>query len=369
MAYGTVNADLIATSTTGGILGAGNATGFKNRIINGAMMIDQRNNGSSITPTSNGTYGVDRFRLDFSQASKFSMQQNQGSVTPPAGFINYQGLTSLSAYSSSSGDYFLFRQPIEGLNIADLGWGTANAKTVTLSFQVYSSVTGTHSGSLCNSAQNRSYPFTFTVSSANTWTTISVTIAGDTTGTWLTTNGTGIWVNWNMGCGSTYLGTAGSWGASAYFGATGSVSLVGTNGATFYITGVQLEVGPSASSFEVRDYGRELIMCQRYYAKLNNDGSGNAVSLGFGVQPSTTQAIVYVKYPVTMRTEPTCSIYQTSVSDLTTFDQSATLQTLYAGYSSASVAVTTSAVGAQFRPAALVINANQAGYLDLSAEL
>ncbi|CAB4195438.1 hypothetical protein UFOVP1640_17 [uncultured Caudovirales phage] len=301
MAYGTISADVIQSSVTGVSLGAGNATVFKNRIINGNMVIDQRNAGASITPTVNGTYDVDRFRLDLSVASKFSMQQNQGSVTLPAGFTNYQGLTSLSAYSSAAGDYFILRQAIEGFNTADLNWGTANAKTVTLSFWVYSSVTGTQSGSLCNAAQNRSYPFTFTVSSANTWTQISITVAGDTTGTWIgATNGVGIWVNWNMGCGSTYLGTAGAWGAAAYFGATSSVSLVGTSGATFYITGVQLEVGSSATGFEYVDYGTQLnTLCQRYFYQGVLSGSG---SVG-----SSTICYAYTKFPQIMRTTPTIS--------------------------------------------------------------
>jgi hypothetical protein len=156
-------------------------------------------------------------------------------------------------------------QFIEGLNVSDLGWGTANAKTITLSFQVYSSLTGTFGGALGNSAANRSYPFTYTISSANTWTTISVTIAGDTSGTWLTTNGTGIAVYLGLGVGTTYSGTAGSWAGAEYYSATGAVSVVSTNAATWFVTGVQFEVGSQATSFDFRDYGRELILCQRYY--------------------------------------------------------------------------------------------------------
>lgn len=368
MAYGTINADVIQSSVSGVSLGAGNATVFKNRIINGDMRIDQRNAGASTTPAS-GAYLTDRWCYFAPAASKFTAQQNAGSVTPPVGFTNYLGMTVASAVTVSSGDYYNIQQRIEGLNVADLGWGTANAKTVTLSFQVYSSLTGTFGGAIGNSAANRSYPFTYTISSANTWTSVSVTIAGDTTGTWLTTNGVGLILQLGLGVGSTYSGTAGAWAAANYVSATGATSVVGTSGATFYITGVQLEVGSLATGFEYNDYGSQLLKCQRYYAKLNNDGSGNAVSLGFGVQSSTTQSVIYVKYPVTMRAEPTCSIYLTSSSDLTTADTPATLSNFYAGYSSASIAVSTAASGAQFRPAALVININQAGYLDLSAEL
>ena len=248
MPYGNLNVDTVTTSTTGGVLGAGNASIMKNRIINGSMTVDQRNAGASVTPT-NGQYLVDRWSYAATQTGKFTAQQNAGSVTLPVGFTNYLGFTSTSAYSVAAGDLFIAVQQVEGYNIADLGWGTANAKTVTLSFQVYSSLTGTFSGALANSDSTRTYPFSYTVSSANTWTTISVTIAGDTSGTWLKTNGSGVGVRFNLGSGSTFLGTAGSWSGSNYTGTTGSVSVVGTSGATFYITGVQLEVGSSATGF------------------------------------------------------------------------------------------------------------------------
>jgi hypothetical protein len=168
----------------------------------------------------------------------------------------------------------MLQQRIEGYNVADLGFGTANAKTVTLSFQVYSSLTGTFGGVLSNSAENRNYPFTYTISSANTWTTASVTIAGDTTGTWLTTNGVGLWLKLNLGTGATYSGTAGAWSASSYLSSvTGSVNVVSTASATFYITGVQLEVGSTATSFDYRPYGTELALCQRYYESTADIGT------------------------------------------------------------------------------------------------
>jgi hypothetical protein len=244
--------------------------GFKNRIINGDMTIDQRNAGASVTPTSGTyTYTIDRFRGYASAASKYTVQQNAGSVTPPVGFTNYLGATSSSAYSVTSSDTFFLSQVIEGFNIADLAWGTANAQTVTLSFLVRSSLTGTFGGSLRNvDTPNRSYPFSYTISSANTWTTISVTIAGDTTGTWNTTNGQGIQVQWNLGSGSTFSGTAGAWAAGNLIAPTGATSVVGTNGATFYITGVQLEKGSTATSFDYLPYGTELALCQRYCYKL-----------------------------------------------------------------------------------------------------
>jgi hypothetical protein len=306
MPYGTINVDRVV-DTSGGIL-APISSVFRNRIINGAMVIDQRNAGASVTPI-DGQYSLDRWRAALTQASKFTIQQNAGSVTLPTGFKNYLGATSSSAYSLGAGDIFSINQRIEGYNIADLGWGTANAKTVTLSFQVYSSLTGTFGGSLFNSDGSRNYPFSYTVSSANTWTSISVTIAGDTSGTWQSTNSTGIQVNFSLGAGSTYSGTAGSWGSTLYYSATGAVSVVGTNGATFYITGVQLEKGSTATSFDYRPYGTELALCQRYFQTYR--GADNAVCVG--VMNTSTNFIGVVTYVVEMRAAPTLSA--TSGSD------------------------------------------------------
>ena len=279
---------------------------FQNRIINGAMVIDQRNAGASVTP-SDGQYTLDRWVAFQSVASKYSVRQNAGSVTAPVGFSNYLGVTSLSAYSVGSADYNLIQQPIEGFNFADCNWGTANAKTVTLSFWVRSSLTGTFGGSLVNSSNNRSYPYSYTISVANTWEYKTVTIAGDTSGTWIgATNGVGLKVNFGIGVGTTYSGTAGAWAGSQYFTATGATSVVGTNGATFYITGVQLEVGSTATSFDYRPYGTELALCQRYYepnytwtiAAYTNTGltNGNA-NPSFLVQKRTTPTMTL--YPQT----------------------------------------------------------------------
>jgi len=218
-------------------------TGFRNRIINGDMRIDQRNAGASVTPT-NGQYTLDRWFALISQTSKFTVQQNAGSVTLPAGFTNYLGCTSSSAYTVGASENFIMYQYIEGFNTADLGWGTVNASTVTLSFWARSSLTGTFGGSLLNDASNRSYPFTYTINAASTFEYKTVTIAGDTSGTWIgATNGVGIKVGFSLGAGSTVSGTAGAWAGANYRSATGATSVVGTNGATLYITGVQLEAG------------------------------------------------------------------------------------------------------------------------------
>jgi len=284
--------------------------GFKNRIINGAMVIDQRNAGASVTP--NGTYTLDRWYGDNSQTGKFTVQQNAGAVTPPAGFINYLGVTSSSpGYSLLTTDEFRIGQQIEGLNVADLAWGTASAATVTLTFWVRSSLTGAFGGALGNSANNRSYPFTYTISVANTWEQKTVTIAGDTSGTWLTTNGKGINVQFSLGCGSTYSGTANIWAGAFYIQPTGSTSVVSTSGATFYVTGVQLEKAPQATAFDYRDYGNELRMCQRYFLKDLQDGSTATFLVGV-INTATTGNRMSRVFPVTMRTAPTAAIGGTS---------------------------------------------------------
>jgi len=270
-------------------------TQFKNRIINGAMVIDQRNAGASVTPT-DGQYTLDRWQGWASAAGKYSIQQNAGSVTPPAGFTNYLGVTSLSAYTVNSGDYISIRQCVEGYNMADLMWGTANAKTVTLSFWVRSSLTGTFGGVLKNADNTRSYPFTYTISSANTWEYKTITIAGETSGTWLTTNGNGIALIFGLGVGTTFQGTAGSWASANYWNATGATSVVGTNGATFYLTGVQLEVGSTATSFDYRPYGTELQLCQRYYSIIYVSADWDSAN---------TWAAQGITFPATMRTSAT----------------------------------------------------------------
>ena len=290
-------------ATTGTLAVGSQLMSLRNRIINGAMTIDQRNAGASVTPT-NGQYVTDRWKFLLTQASKLTAQQ---SSTAPTGFNNSLLVTSSSAYSIGSGDAFVLQQFIEGFNFADLGWGTASAKTVTLSFQVYSSLTGTFGGSIVNNAIDRSYPFSYTVSAANTWTTVSVTIAGDTSGTWVgATNGIGARINFGLGVGSTLASTAGSWAAGYYLSATGATSVVGTSGATFYITGVQLEVGSSATGFEYRQYGQELALCQRYCFNVAQDTS--VLSMYNGLSRGSGTYFYSIPTPVAMRTTPSFAV-------------------------------------------------------------
>lgn len=285
MSFGVVQAEKMTTES-GYSLGAGNASSFKNRIINAEMDIDQRNAGASFSAT-NGGYSLDRWATTSYDSTavtgKFTVQQNAGSVTPPAGFTKYLGVTSSAATTINPNSIYAVSQSIEGFNVSDLGWGTANAKSVTLSFWVRSSLTGTFGGVFQNRDGNRTYPFTYSISSANTWEQKTVSITGDTTGTWATDNTAGIIVRFGLGGGSTWSSTAGSWQASGAYTATGAVSVVSTSGATWYVTGVQFEVGTVATSFDFRDYGRELILCQRYYEV----GGGTGYAYSFQIGAST----------------------------------------------------------------------------------
>lgn len=288
---------------------------LRNRIINGGMEIDQRNAGASVTATDAG-YQLDRWQTFSGAASKFTVQQNAGSVTPPAGFTNYLGVTSSSAYTAAAGEAFSVNQNIEGFNVSDFAFGSANARSITLSFWVRSSLTGTFSAAIRNSAANRSYPFTYSVPSANTWTQISVTIPGDTSGTWLTTNGIGLALTFDLGSGANFRGTAGAWNSNFNTGATGSVSVVSTNGATFYLTGVQLEVGSAATPFERRQFGQELALCQRYFFKTYNTSVAVATAASdgqfFTIANNGGTAFATCSFAVDMRATPTVVLYNST---------------------------------------------------------
>lgn len=276
----------------------------RNKIINGDMRIDQRNAGASVTGNDT-VFGVDRWVLEASQTSKMTMQQNAGSVTPPAGFTNYLGITSSSSYTSLATDYFNLVQRIEGYTVADLDFGKSTAKPVTISFWVRSSLTGTFGGSLRNASAGRSYPFTYTIAAVNTWEQKVITVPGDILGTWPTTNGSSMHLYFNLGCGSNFAGTPGTWASANYPSATGATSILATSGATWYITGVQLEAGSSASPFERRLYGQELSLCQRYYQVMNGqiDTAQNGTSYSYATW----------FYKTTMRAIPTVAQTGTAV--------------------------------------------------------
>jgi hypothetical protein len=291
------------TDSSGGVL-APISSVMRNRIINGAMVIDQRNAGASVAvPNGTITYGADRFlTFEDTSASGCTIQQ----VTDaPTGFNNSLKFTVGTGGSATASQLAVLETRVEGYNFADLGFGTANAKTFTLSFLVKSSATGTYCVAFRNASDNRSYVATYTVSAANTWEQKTITVTGDTTGTWETTNGIGISVRFDMGSGSTYqTSTLNAWQAGLFFSNSSQVNIIGTNSASLQITGVQLEVGTQATSFEYRQYTTELQLCQRYFVKTNPD---NALICGgsWGAMYDSTSTSLNGNLPVTMRVAPT----------------------------------------------------------------
>ncbi len=285
---------------------SGPLSGARNRIINGDMRIDQRNAGASVSVTNAAAYyAVDRFRMSGTASS--GVFTGQQVADAPASFVNSLKITVTTADASlAAADEYHVSQSIEGFNTSDLSFGTADAKPVTLSFWVKSSITGYYGGSLSNSALNRTYPFTYSISSANTWELKTVTVLGDTSGTWLQTNVTGIRVFFGLGLGSNFSGPAGAWASAPYISATGSTNLLATNGATFYITGVQLEAGSVATPFERRSYGQELYLCQRYYQK--NGVAAVGWLRAAKSRESDRQRMCQPQFPCQMRTTPTVVI-------------------------------------------------------------
>jgi hypothetical protein len=347
--------------------------GFRNRIINGDMRIDQRNAGASVTPASGAyTYTLDRWAGFATQASKFTVQRNAGSVTPPAGFTNYLGVVvgASANVTVGSSDLFILQQSIEGFNIADLGWGASGATPITVSFWVRASLTGTFGGAINTNFGSNAYPFTYTINSANTWEYKTISIAGPTTGgttDWPVNNTSGLRLNFSLGAGSTLLGTAGAWAAVDRFSATGSTDLISTNGATFYITGVQLEAGSVATPFERRDYGRELMMCQRYYYRTQDDGSLTILISG-GVESASVMAGSGGSFPATMRAVPTMAMGSgLRVYSFGTATQTTSL--LGNRCNTTSMSGQFSMTGATGGQAAVIFRNGVSGYLEFSAEL
>jgi hypothetical protein len=302
MAYGTINADLMTTSD--GVSSSG-LYGFKNRIINGAAVIAQRGTSFSGLSDDGGQYTLDRWRWSENGTYTGSQTVTQDS-SAPTGFNYSLKVVTNTAITTGTSLSSRVEQFIEGFNWADMAYGTANAKTATLSFWVRSSLTGTFGGAFRNSADDRSYPFSYTISVADTWEQKSITIAGDTSGTWIgATNGTGLRVTFSLGAGTALSGTANTWASAGYQSVTGAVSVVGTLNATWFVTGVQLEKGSTATSFDYRPYGTELNLCLRYFYKVV--GTSSYPTFGAGGAISTTEGRIAVQYPVQMRATPTLS--------------------------------------------------------------
>ena len=291
------------TQVQSGILADSTQTyGMKNRIINGDMRIDQRNAGASVTAGS--AYTLDRWNVDrVWTGATVTIQQ---SSTAPVGFTNSMIATVSTGAAVAAASYFSIQQFIEGLNLADMDFGKATAQSFTVSFWVRSSVTGTFGVGFRNSAFDLSYWTTYTINSANTWEQKFVTIAAPTSGTWYTSATYGLNVIFSLGCGSTNKAASNNaWNASGKLGAVGQTDLIATTGATFYITGVQLEKGTTATQFDYRSYGTELHLCQRYCHVWSSLGL-NYCWLGIGYT-GTNSAQAHYKYPQIMRSVPSAT--------------------------------------------------------------
>jgi hypothetical protein len=365
----------VSISGTGGVTFADSSVqttaatgfGFKNRIINGAMVSDQRNAGASVTAS--GAFVLDRF-LNYRSGGAYTVQR---STTAPAGFINSMLMTNTTAASPTT--YSFFAQPIEGLNVFDLAFGTASAATITISFWVRSSVTGIYSISVTNSNGDRAYPAQYTINAANTFEYKTITVPGDTSGSWLTNNSTGINLRFDLGSPSGRTAPAGAWVAGNYDGAngsTGGTTWANTTSATFYITGVQLEKGSTATSFDYRPYGTELALCQRYYQKFTVTAGGDVFCSG--MMNSTTTSRNFIPFLVPLRTNPTALEQSGTASDYAIFHGgtvttcSAVPQFVVATVNGASIAATI-ASGGTAGNGTLLRAATSSAYLGWSAEL
>ena len=357
------------TATFAQTLNAPNTFGFKNRIINGAMVVNQR--GGTVTSSSSGTYGVDRFTNFANGGGVFTAVQSS-TVPTGQGFVNSNLLTVTTADSSiASSDFYSYAQAIEGYNIADLQWGTASAKTVTLSFWVNSSVTGLFAVALINSDGSRCYPATYTITTANTWQQITCTVAGDTGGTWGTTTGQGIVVRYDLGSGSVNNGTANTWNtAGSYAGCrtSSTVNWIATNGATFYITGVQLEVGSTATSFDYRPYTTELQLCQRYFWRSTQNGTNAGLGFAIGTGAATFSR-AQIALPVQMRAVPTAVFSSVSVFNSATGVVNITLVDSYSTINLISVDGTASGTTSPSGGSLLVYLDGASAFASASAEL
>jgi hypothetical protein len=336
----------------------------RNRLINGDFRIDQRNAGASVTTSAlqQQIYTLDRWCYYNDVVSKRTIQQS--SVAPP-GFKTSVKVTVIA--TDTSGPQQFFRQSIEGYNIADLDWGTANAKPVTLSFWVRSSVTGQHGGAIQSTNTDQCFPFAYTINVADTWEYKTITIPGSTSGTWGSTNGIGGSLQFEHGAG--YQKTPpGVWVTSNTSTSTGSVNLCATNGATWYITGVQLERGTVATPFEYRPFAQELALCQRYYWK-NSGSSGNGyVAFGAGGFISSTNFSAFVSYPVPMRATPTFSITSDLYITVVGFPYVSAINQNYGGPNSARIEFTTASSVAGYG-GAIALQNTTASFIQASVEL
>lgn len=368
----TLNVASKINFTAGMQIGGQDATfgGMRNRIINGDMRIDQRNAGSASNNSTTFNYVVDRFRFTSATTNTATLQR-VADAPSGSGFVYSAKVICNTGQSLSAGSYHNFGHPIEGFNVGDLMWGTANAKPITLSFWAKSSLVGTFGGNIANyGATTRCYVFQYTISSANTWQKFTITIPGDTGGDWYTvanTNALGMFLLFSLGEGSNQqASSANTWVGSDYRFISGNIQMMTVTGATWQITGVQIEKGSVATEFEYRPYGQELALCQRYYWKMTTNGQ-NYSNFGLGYASSSTNAYIQVKNPVTMRTIPGSIEVSASGTIGTQFNSTVTIVPNALGVDYTTYQLTGSGMSAN-QCVGLFAQNNAAGYIAASAE-
>jgi hypothetical protein len=354
-------ASLIASSSSAYVAQA-TSLSWRNRIINGDMRVAQR---GTAAVSANGSYPVDRWTYYKNTGATASFQQ---SSVVPTYFANSVGLTVTTGGSATAAQYAGIQQAIEGCNVADLGWGTSAAKTITISFFVRSSITGTYCLSVYNYNGTKTYVATYSVSAQNSWQYKSVTIPGPTDGTWYTNNATGINMWFDLGTGSNgQTASVNTWLTNQdKYSTSTQANVIGTTGATFYLTGVQLELGSVATPFEMLQYEKQLELCQRYFARLSSL-SGSVVGFGAGCYPSDTSAFVYIKYPQAMRSTPTLSV--SSIGTFDTLARVTTWSTMYYGNNSMMATGTRTSVASSTGRGCVMTGSTASAYIDLNAEL
>jgi len=279
-----------------------------NVLINGDMSISQINNGTAVTPATGFPYILEQWYAALTQSSKLTFQQVTTSLNSIGAPLSLK-FTTAAAFTSASSDYFEIIQPIEGNNFDRFFYGSANARAGSLQFKANASIAGTYSGAITNVATTRSYVFTF-ILAANTDTLIIIqNIPGDSSGTWLgATNAAAAIIRFDLGSGSNYKTTAGTWQTGNYIGATGSASLVANAGATLAISEVQFELGPVCTAYERKLSSQSLAECLKYLwvagSIAGTSARFNVGTVGFS---STTQGFLIHQFPVPMRVMPTVS--------------------------------------------------------------
>lgn len=264
----------------------------RNRIINGEMMIWQR--ATSVTGSLSGYQTVDRFACTTNSGSGHTAAL---AVDAPSGLLNSFKLTVGTGASPAAGNNNNFWQNIEGYNVTDFNYGLSTASYGVLTFWVKSSIAGTYGIGFLNSGATRNYTTTYTINSTNTWEQKTIVVPGDITGSWNTSNGIGLSINWDLGAGSTYqTSTTNTWQSGATYTTATATKLIATSGATWQITGVQFEKGQYARPLERRSFALEFELCQRYYTYLN-------AIVGTNISDGTNQAQLW--FPTVMRAAPT----------------------------------------------------------------